>query len=68
MILGTLEILAESYTLAEKSGIAANEVHDLVKGVYLNFLLDSKPKYGVSLFRTQIFSQLLGRLLHSCPF
>lgn len=32
MILGTLEILAESYTLAEKSGIAASEVHDLVKG------------------------------------
>ncbi|KAJ7747198.1 NAD-P-binding protein [Mycena olivaceomarginata] len=34
MILGTLEILAESYTLAEKSGIAANEVHDLVKDIF----------------------------------
>lgn len=33
MILGTLEILAESYTLAEKSGIAASEVHDLVRGI-----------------------------------
>jgi len=34
MILGTLEILAESYTLAEKSGIAATEVHDLVKDIF----------------------------------
>ncbi|KAJ7146405.1 NAD-P-binding protein [Mycena epipterygia] len=34
MILGTLEILAESYTLAEKSGIAASEVHDLVKDIF----------------------------------
>jgi 3-hydroxyisobutyrate dehydrogenase-like beta-hydroxyacid dehydrogenase len=33
MILGTLEILAESYTLAEKAGIPASEVHDLVKGM-----------------------------------
>ncbi|KAJ6606811.1 NAD-P-binding protein [Mycena sp. CBHHK59/15] len=32
MILGSLEILAEAYTLAEKSGIPANEVHLLVKG------------------------------------
>ncbi|KAJ6601139.1 NAD-P-binding protein [Mycena vulgaris] len=34
LILGTLEILAESYTLAEKSGIAASEVHDLVKDIF----------------------------------
>ncbi|KAJ6504190.1 NAD-P-binding protein [Mycena vitilis] len=34
MILGTLEILAESYTLAEKSGIAASEVHSLVKDIF----------------------------------
>ncbi|KAJ7084736.1 NAD-P-binding protein [Mycena crocata] len=34
MILGTLEILAESYTLAEKSGIAATEVHNLVKDIF----------------------------------
>ncbi|KAF7302819.1 NAD(P)-binding protein [Mycena kentingensis (nom. inval.)] len=34
MILGTLEILAESYTLAEKSGIAATEVHKLVKDIF----------------------------------
>jgi len=34
MILGTLEILAESYTLAEKSGIAASQVHSLVKDIF----------------------------------
>ncbi|KAJ7157295.1 NAD-P-binding protein [Mycena filopes] len=34
MILGTLEILAESYTLAEKSGIAASEIHGLVKDIF----------------------------------
>ncbi|KAJ7447248.1 NAD-P-binding protein [Mycena latifolia] len=33
LILGSLEVLAESYTLAEKSGIGASEVHDLVKEV-----------------------------------
>lgn len=38
MILGTLEILAESYTLAEKSGIAASEVHSLVKGIFVSEL------------------------------
>ncbi|KAG6830893.1 hypothetical protein H0H92_014044 [Tricholoma furcatifolium] len=32
MILGTLEILAEAYTLAEKSGIDAENVHSLVQG------------------------------------
>ncbi|KAF8204243.1 hypothetical protein K438DRAFT_1964609 [Mycena galopus ATCC 62051] len=34
MILGTLEILAESFTLAEKSGIPASEVHGLVKDIF----------------------------------
>ncbi|KAF8899114.1 NAD-P-binding protein [Infundibulicybe gibba] len=34
MILGSLEILAEAYTLAEKSGIGAENVHDLVKEVF----------------------------------
>ncbi|KAJ6520524.1 NAD-P-binding protein [Mycena sanguinolenta] len=34
MILGTMEILAESYTLAEKSGIAASEVHRFVKDIF----------------------------------
>lgn len=33
MILGSLEILAEAYTLGEKSGIGAENVHDLVKGL-----------------------------------
>lgn len=32
MILGTLEVLAEAYTLAEKSGIDAENVHNLVQG------------------------------------
>ncbi|KAF8079004.1 NAD-P-binding protein [Lyophyllum atratum] len=31
MILGTLEVLAEAYTLAEKSGIGADNVHNLVQ-------------------------------------
>ncbi|KAF7302425.1 NAD(P)-binding protein [Mycena chlorophos] len=34
MILGTLEIFAEAYTLAEKSGIPAQEVHKLVKDIF----------------------------------
>ncbi|KAJ7053919.1 NAD-P-binding protein [Mycena amicta] len=34
MILGTLEIFAEAYTLAEKSGIPATEVHKLVKDIF----------------------------------
>ncbi|KAJ7665665.1 NAD-P-binding protein [Mycena rosella] len=34
LILGTLEILAEGYTLADKAGIAASEVHDLVKDIF----------------------------------
>ncbi|RDB28753.1 putative oxidoreductase YfjR [Hypsizygus marmoreus] len=33
MILGTLEILAEAFTLAEKSGIGAENVHNLVKEI-----------------------------------
>ncbi|KAG6873850.1 hypothetical protein C0995_010462 [Termitomyces sp. Mi166 len=32
MILGTLEVLAEAYTLAEKSGIDAENVHNFVQG------------------------------------
>lgn len=32
MILGTIEVLAEAHTLAEKSGIGSDAVHDLVKG------------------------------------
>lgn len=36
MILGTLEILAEAYTLAEKAGIDAENVHSLVRGKYLS--------------------------------
>jgi hypothetical protein len=44
MILGTLEILAEAYTLSSKSGIPAEEVHALVKGLqfytfYLHLIL-----------------------------
>lgn len=31
MILGSLEILAEAFTLAEKSGIKPAQVHSLVK-------------------------------------
>jgi 3-hydroxyisobutyrate dehydrogenase-like beta-hydroxyacid dehydrogenase len=36
MILGTLEILAEAYTLAEKAGIGAENMHRLVQGKYLS--------------------------------
>ena len=35
MILGALEILAEAYTLAEKTGINAENVHKLVQGNYI---------------------------------
>lgn len=33
MILGSLEILSEAYTLGEKSGIGADNVHRLVQGM-----------------------------------
>ncbi|KAG5636592.1 hypothetical protein H0H81_007532, partial [Sphagnurus paluster] len=33
MILGSLEVLAEAYTLAEKSGIGADNVHSLVQEI-----------------------------------
>jgi hypothetical protein len=32
MILGTNEIMAEAYTLAEKSGIGSDNVHTLIQG------------------------------------
>ena len=32
MVLGTLEILAEAYTVAEKSGIGAEKIHSFVQG------------------------------------
>jgi hypothetical protein len=35
MILGCIEVLAESYTLAEKSGIATNDLQHFVKGIIL---------------------------------
>ncbi|KAJ7879289.1 NAD-P-binding protein [Mycena olivaceomarginata] len=34
MVLGTLEILAESYTLAEKAGVAASDVHGFVQEMF----------------------------------
>ncbi|KAJ7660129.1 NAD-P-binding protein [Mycena polygramma] len=34
MILGTLEVLAESYTLAEKAGIGASDVHRYVQAMF----------------------------------
>ena len=36
MILGTLEILAEAYTLSEKAGIDAENLHKLVQGKCLS--------------------------------
>ena len=33
MILGTIEIMSEAYTLAEKSGIGADNMHTIVKGM-----------------------------------
>lgn len=35
MLMGSLEVLSEAYTLAQKSGIGANNVHNLMKGMYL---------------------------------
>jgi len=36
MILGCMEVLAEGQTLAEKSGIGAEVVHNFIKGT-INF-------------------------------
>jgi 3-hydroxyisobutyrate dehydrogenase-like beta-hydroxyacid dehydrogenase len=33
MILGTMEVLAEGYTLGEKAGIGSESVFNLVKGL-----------------------------------
>ena len=35
MILGSLQLLAESFTTAEKCGIGSQNVHELVKGLVL---------------------------------
>jgi 3-hydroxyisobutyrate dehydrogenase-like beta-hydroxyacid dehydrogenase len=45
MILGTLEILAEAYTIAEKAGIGAENIHKLVQGKSLSRHLPLHPKY-----------------------
>jgi 3-hydroxyisobutyrate dehydrogenase-like beta-hydroxyacid dehydrogenase len=37
MILGCLEVMAESLTLAEKSGIGAEAATQLIKGGYSHF-------------------------------
>lgn len=37
MIMGANELLAETLTLGEKSGIGANTVYGLVKGKYRGF-------------------------------
>lgn len=38
MILGSIELLAEAYTLGEKSGIGAENVHTLVQGMSMLFI------------------------------
>jgi 3-hydroxyisobutyrate dehydrogenase-like beta-hydroxyacid dehydrogenase len=43
MILGTLEILAEAYTLSEKAGIGAENMHRLVQGKCLSLFDISVP-------------------------
>ena len=58
MILGTIEIMAEAYTLAEKSGIGAESVHSIVKGWFCysqlsrflthDIILRDIPRSGVS--------------------
>lgn len=51
VILGSLEILAESFTLAEKSGIPANQVHDLLKD------LMPAPMYVINIYRAAFYAE-----------
>lgn len=46
MILGTLEILGEAYTLGEKSGIGGDNVHRLVQGSHPIIFKQVKLIYG----------------------
>jgi 3-hydroxyisobutyrate dehydrogenase-like beta-hydroxyacid dehydrogenase len=41
LILGSLEIMAEAFTMAEKSDIGADAVQDLLKGLYTFFYVFS---------------------------
>ncbi|KAJ8488738.1 hypothetical protein ONZ45_g13848 [Pleurotus djamor] len=57
MILGSLEILAESFTLAEKSGIGSQAVLDLVKGMTMALQLGNISKsslYGTIAYADKI--------------
>ncbi|KAG6868487.1 hypothetical protein C0993_002025 [Termitomyces sp. T159_Od127] len=59
MILGTLEVLAEAYTLAEKSGIDAENVHNLVQGEQLDSF-GSVITVDAKWHGNQTYYQLLG--------
>jgi 3-hydroxyisobutyrate dehydrogenase-like beta-hydroxyacid dehydrogenase len=52
MILGTLEILAEAYTLSEKAGIPAENIHGLVQGKYFS-------TFDISTLTLQVCSEIL---------
>jgi 3-hydroxyisobutyrate dehydrogenase-like beta-hydroxyacid dehydrogenase len=46
MILGSLEVLAEAYTIAEKAGIRAENIHGLVQGKSLFRYPPLYPKHS----------------------
>lgn len=54
MILGCMEVLAEGQTLAEKSGIGAEALHDFVKGTDNCLALSILPGLFLS-------------VMHRCP-
>lgn len=49
MILGTLEILAEAFTLSEKAGIGAPQLYDLIKDMF------PAPPCASSRFHPELF-------------
>lgn len=50
MILGCMEVIAEGQTLSEKSGIGADALHGLLKGMlYCRFIIGCEPNVIVEL-------------------
>ena len=50
MILGTMEVMAEALTFAEKAGFGSQRVFDLIQGLFFSSRLTLKDCYRVSPF------------------
>jgi 3-hydroxyisobutyrate dehydrogenase-like beta-hydroxyacid dehydrogenase len=77
MILGMMEVMAESFTLAEKAGIGADRTVDIVKGnqiqrhiiiSLLDFLRRALSQPDVNMFFLFLWAKSLNKTLSSSAF